>query len=423
LKKRFKIPEPEVLRSNIAGWFRERIDLGPVLALAAKKTVPVFRHSWIYMLGGAALFLFGLQVASGALLMLYYQPSEATAYESVQKIVAEVPFGRVVRSVHVCGANFFIAVVGLHLLVKLFTRAYRKPREITWISGMLLLFASLGLGFSGYLLPWNELSYFATSAGTAIAGTLPGDWVEHFLRGGQEVTGDTLTRFYAAHVMFLPLVLGLLLAVHLGMIQSQGMSLPPAMDEKKVRDAMPFFSEFLLIELCIWLLLFGTIVTLATLLPAEVGVKADPLQDTPEDIKPEWYFLFMFQTLKHVPEKVGVLLFAVAAAFLLFVPFLDRKAMREEKSPGFTAVFVLLVVYAAVFQIWALLPEICAVVSQIWTWVQGAPAEAASADGNIAASVVSLAFVWGVIGFLVFYLCQLLKENTRIRRMYYTSND
>ena len=131
------------------------------------------------MLGGAALFLFGLQVLSGALLMLYYQPSETTAYESIERIVAEVPFGRVVRSVHVCGANFFIAVVGLHFLVKLFTRAYRKPREITWVSGVLLLFAALGFGFSGYLLPWNELSYFATNAGTAIAGTLPGDWVVH----------------------------------------------------------------------------------------------------------------------------------------------------------------------------------------------------------------------------------------------------
>lgn len=413
MKRRFKIPEPDVFRSNIAGWFRERIDLGPVLALAAKKTVPVFRHSWIYMLGGAALFLFVLQVASGALLMLYYQPSEATAYESVQRIVDEVPFGRVVRSVHVLGANFFIAVVGLHFLVKLFAKAYRKPREITWLSGMLLLFASLGLGFSGYLLPWNELSYFATSAGTAIAGSLPGEWVEHFLRGGQEVTGDTLTRFYAAHVMFLPLALGLLLAVHLGMIQSQGMSLPLAMAKEKVRDAMPFFSEFLLIELCVWLLLFGAIVTLATLLPAEIGVKADPLQDTPADIKPEWYFLFMFQTLKQVPEKIGVALFAVAAAFLIFVPFLDRKAMREEKSPGFTTVFTLLVVYAVVFQIWALAAP----------GADHAPAETASVDANVAASVVSLAFVWVVIGFLVFYLRQLFKENRRIRQLYDTSNE
>ncbi|NQT14355.1 MAG: cytochrome bc complex cytochrome b subunit, partial [Planctomycetes bacterium] len=322
MRKRFKIPSPEVIRSDVVRWFRERIDLQPVFALAAKKTVPVHRHRWIYFLGGAALFLFGLQVASGALLMLYYQPTEADAHQSVERIMSEVPLGAVVRSVHVWGADFFIAVVVLHFLVKLFTRAYRRPRELTWISGMLLLFLALGLGFSGYLLPWTELSYYATLVGTQIPGTAPlvGDWIVHFLRGGQFVTGDTITRFFAAHVMLLPLGCGLLLAVHLGLIQGQGMSLPLGMTKKKVRDAMPFFSEFLLIESCVWLVLLGTIVTLATFLPAEMGVRADPLQAAPRGIKPEWYFLFMFQTLKHVPETAGVLLFSLAAAFLVLVP-------------------------------------------------------------------------------------------------------
>ncbi len=409
MKKRFRIPSPELLRANVVGWFRERIDIGPVVSLAAKKTVPVHRHGWIYLLGGTAMFLFGLQVASGALLMLYYQPTEDGAHRSVQRIMTEVPLGSVVRSVHAWGANLLIAAVGLHFLVKLFSRAYRRPREMTWLSGMLLLFLTLGFGFSGYLLPWNELSFYATRAGTEIPATLPvvGDLIRNFLRGGEFVTGHTLTRFYAAHVMFLPLLSGALLAVHLVLTQVQGMSLPLGTGKETVRDSRPFFSEFVLIELCIWLLLFGAIVTLATLLPAEVGVEADRLEDPAEEIRPEWYFLFMFQTLKFVPEAVGVPLFGLAALFLLLVPFVDRRAMRQQKSPRLTVVFLLLVAYAVGFEIWAMA-----------TGGGEASGSAAAEEVGVAGDLVSLALFWAVIGFLVFFLRQLLKENARIRRLY-----
>ena len=410
MTKRLRIADPEAVRAKVIEWFRERIDLGPVASFAAKKTVPVHRHAWIYTLGGAALFLLGLQVAGGALLMLYYQPGEASSHESIMKIMTEVPAGGLVRSVHVWGAHFFVAVVVLHFLVKLFTRAYRRPRELTWISGMVLLFLALGFGFSGYLLPWNELSYFATLVGTQIPGTIPvvGDWVVHFLRGGAYVTDDTLTRFFAAHVMLLPLALVPFLVMHLALIQAQGMSLPLGMSKEKAKGERPFLSEFLLIDGCVWLLAFGVIVTLAVLVPAEVGTKADLLGQAPKGIKPEWYFLFMFQTLKHVPEAAGVLFFALGALFLTVVPFLDRKAMREEKSPGFTAVFVLLAVYAVVFQIWAAATP----------GVDHASADPASESPSIGGSLFMLALLWMVIGFLVFYLRQLLQENTRLRVLY-----
>ena len=435
MKKRFRIADPEVIRATVVEWFRERIDLGPVVSFMAKKTVPVHRHDWIYTLGGAALFLLGLQVASGALLMLYYQPGEGSSHESVLKIMTEVPSGGLVRSMHVWGANFFVAVVVLHFLVKLFARAYRRPRELTWISGMLLLFLTLALGFSGYLLPWNELSYFATLVGTQIPGTIPvvGDWIVHLLRGGAYVTDDTLTRFFAAHVMLLPLALAPFLAVHLGLIQAQGMSLPLGMSKKNIKGERPFFSEFLLIDGCVWILAFGLIVTLATLLPAEVGVKADPAVAAPEGIKPEWYFLFMFQTLKlaepetlyyvfdlvglRVPDALridaellkllSVLFFAVMALFFVLLPFLDRRANREEKSPRFTRFFVAVMVYATAFHIWAM---------------AGPGGESESGEAlpgpELAGSLLTLALMWIVIGFLVFYLRQLLKENRRIRELY-----
>ncbi len=216
---------------------------------------------------------------------------------------------------------------------------------------------ALAFGFSGYLLPWNELSYYATLVGTQIPGTVPvvGDSIVHFLRGGDQVTGDTITRFYAVHVMFLPLLIGVVTLVHVALIQMQGMSLPLGMSESDVRDQRPFFAEFLLIDACLWLILLGVIVTLAGLLPAEMGIKADPLKAAPQGIKPEWYFLFMFQTLKHVPETLGVLLFAVLGLFLVLLPLLDRPSSRGQKSSVLSWAFVALLAYAAIFEILAVL--------------------------------------------------------------------
>ena len=155
--------------------------------------------------------------------------------------------------------NLFIAVAGLHFLSVLFTRAYRRPRELTWVSGMAMLLLALGFGFSGYLLPWNELAYYATLVGTKIPAVLPGigDLVVHLLRGGEQVTGDTITRFFAAHVMILPVCFGLILLGHLILIQVQGMSLPLGLARHQVKDQRPFFSEFLLVDACVVVIAAG----------------------------------------------------------------------------------------------------------------------------------------------------------------------
>jgi cytochrome b6 len=356
------------------------------------------------------VFLFALQAATGFLLMFYYQPTEAAAHESVQRIMDEIPYGWLVRSMHVWGASLLMVVVGLHLLTVLFAAAYRRPRELVWISGVLMLFVVMGSAFSGYLLPWNELSYYATRVGTQIPGKVPGlgPWLVHFLRGGDQLTGATITRFFAAHVMLAPLSLVFLLWIHVFLSRVRGVGLPIGITSRDVLDRRPFFSEFLLIDACLWLVLFGTIVTLAVLRPAETGVKADPLQPAPEGIRPEWYFWFMFQTLKQLPETLGLLLFALTAALLVFLPFLDRGTSETRRSRGWTAVFVLWLAYVAVFQILAMIvpgPE----------HPHGPPAGAASGSAR---ALVSLGVLWCVIGFLVFYLRQLLRENTRIRALY-----
>ena len=152
------------------------------------------------------LFLFMVQVSTGILLLLYYRPSAEEAFESVQFLMAEVQFGWLIRSIHAWAANLMIFTLFVHLFSVLLLKAYRPPREVTWFSGVALLGLAMGFGFTGYLLPWNELAYFATKVGTEITGAVPvvGPFLGRLLRGGDDVTGATLTRFYGIHVAILP---------------------------------------------------------------------------------------------------------------------------------------------------------------------------------------------------------------------------
>ena len=175
-------------------WLDERLDLGDLRRFIAEKGVPLHTQEVWYYLGGLTLFLLAVQLFTGILLLLYYRPSAAEAYESVQFIVTKVQFGWLIRNVHSWAANLLIAVAFAHLFSVVLLKSYRKPRELTWLSGILLLFLMLGFGFSGYLLPWNELSFFATKVGTGSAGAVPlvGHFMLRLLRGGDDVTGATL---------------------------------------------------------------------------------------------------------------------------------------------------------------------------------------------------------------------------------------
>src|SRR6516165_3829047 len=220
--------------SSVRAWFGERFDLDGIKALAQKKKVPVHRYSLWYFLGGMTLFLFGIQVLTGALLLLYYRPGADEAFESVQFIMTQVQFGWLIRSVHSWSANLLVFMAFAHMFSVLFLKSYRRPRELTWISGVLLLFLMLGFGLSGYLLPWNELAFFATKVGTGIAGAVPvvGHFSLRLLRGGDDVTGATLSRFYGLHVAILPALTTALVALHLLFVQRQGMSVPRGVERR-----------------------------------------------------------------------------------------------------------------------------------------------------------------------------------------------
>src|SRR5436189_464479 len=240
-----------LLRQTIA-WLDERVDLSGLRHFIAEKGVPIHAQKVWYYLGGMTLFLFGVQIFTGILLLLYYRPSAAEAYESVQFIVTQVKFGWLIRNIHSWSANLLIALAFAHFFSVFFLKSYRKPRELTWVSGILLLYLMLGFGFSGYLLPWNELSFFATKVGTGIAGAVPvvGHFTLRLLRGGDDVTGATLSRFYGLHVAILPAMTTALVGLHLLFVQRQGMSVPLKIEQRVKAgmplEQMPFFPNYIL---------------------------------------------------------------------------------------------------------------------------------------------------------------------------------
>lgn len=350
------------LSYRMAIWLRERYDISGLEYFIKEKEVPVHRHSLWYYFGGITLFFFMIQVVTGILLLLYYRPTAEAAFESVQFIMTEVRFGWLIRSIHSWSANLMIAAAFIHMFSVFFLKAYRKPRELTWVSGALLLFLALGFGFSGYLLPWNELAFFATKVGTEIVALVPliGKFLLKFLRGGEDVTGATLTRFFGFHVAVLPMITTVFLLFHLLVVQKQGMSVPLSVEKNpRPKKTMPFFPNFLLRDLLGWVLALGALAAVAAIFPWELGVKADPFVPAPVGIKPEWYFVFMFQTLKFIPAKIlfidgevlGVLGFAVIGFLFLIVPFVDRKASLGQTSKLFTLIGLFALTYIIIMTI------------------------------------------------------------------------
>jgi cytochrome b6 len=345
------------LIQKIYSYVDSRFKLSDLLQFANKKKVPEHKHSFWYYFGGICLFLFFLQILTGVLLLLYYTPSVDSAHESIQYIMSQVKFGWLIRSIHSWTANILIGAIFIHMFSSFFLKAYRSPRELTWISGFFLLLIFMAFGFSGYLLPWNELSFFATRVGTDIAGSLPviGKSIKNFILGGPEVAGATLSRFFWLHVAILPLLTVIVLGIHIYLVQVLGMSVPISLSKKEVKE-IPFFPHFLLKDSLGWILILALIGVLCVFFPWELGQKADPFAVTPLGIKPEWYFTFMFTTLKIIPshilfiegEILAIFGFMIGALFWMLVPALDRNAARGKKSPVFSLIGLFALLYIVI---------------------------------------------------------------------------
>ena len=323
-------------------WFDERLHLAPlweVLQENLRKPSP--RHvNWLFTMGSALLLLLGVQLLTGVLLMVYYTASGREAFASVAAIMYEVPLGGLTRSAHNWGSHLIVIMALLHMFRVFFYGGYKKPRELTWIIGVGLLAVILGFGFTGYLLPWDQVAYWGTVVATEAPASIPvvGPITREFMIGGNEVADATLGRFYVVHVFLLPLALMGMVGLHLFLIRYQGISSlrrtdePEPTPEQNLADGgEPFFPHHLLKDSATMYVTLGVLVSLALLYPAHIGTPADPLS-TPAGSKPELYFLPAYQLLKYVPEVVGVNMPPLLLLILVLLPLAIDTS--PERHPG-----------------------------------------------------------------------------------------
>jgi len=219
------------MTTRVGNWLDERVGWRGIWQAIFLRKIP--KVNWFFTLGSASLFVAVTQVITGILLTLYYVPTPDHAYDSVQYITTQVAGGWFIRGLHHWGASAMVVLVFLHMLRVIFYGAYKFPREITWLTGVVLLIVVIAFGFTGYLLPWDQKAFWATTVGTRIAGTPPliGDWILTVVRGGQELSALTLARFFGVHVWVLPTALIALILIHLYLVIRLGISAIPSREE------------------------------------------------------------------------------------------------------------------------------------------------------------------------------------------------
>jgi ubiquinol-cytochrome c reductase cytochrome b subunit len=334
-------------------WIDERLNILPIWHWFLDRKVPG-GIGWFHVFGSATLFLLALQFATGIFLTVYYEPSTEHAYQSIQFITGQVPFGKFVAGVHLWSASILVVVIGVHMLRTFAYGAYKYPREATWITGVVLLFLVLAFAFTGYLLPYDQKAYWATVVGTNIAGAAPivGELALRLLRGGLAIGPLTLQRFYAFHIWLLPAALAAFVAAHLFMVLRQGIAAPPrrrpidlgadaaTLPRREVYEreyAMekqvghPFYVSILK-DAIFALLLFLAVAVLAVAIGTPLEPPADPNATTYVP-RPEWYFLDFFQLLWYLRgqwEPIWIFLSVLGVVLaLLLLPFYDRSPERH----------------------------------------------------------------------------------------------
>jgi ubiquinol-cytochrome c reductase cytochrome b subunit len=377
------IPPRRHPHASVYGWFQDRLNIEVLWQALFIRKIP-FGVNLLYTLGFVSLALFAVQVLTGTVLALYYSPSPDHAYDSIEYLITQVPFGQVIRGIHHWGASAMVVVVLLHLLVTFGMGAYKYPREVTWWVGIALFAITFAFGFTGYLLPWDEKAYWATTVGTNMAGTVPviGGFMLGVLRGGSQLGALTLTRFFAFHVLVLPLALMMLVGVHLFLVVWQGVSVPPGLwdravarfrgpkaspkapeseleyhavyNEFKVRGRR-FFPDLIVEDAIISTVAILIVVAFAVLFGTPLEGQADPTNTTYVP-RPEWYFLFLFELLKYFPgalEWVGVVVLpGLFFVFLFLLPFLDRGPRRSPRYRPISTAVGALSVLAVGFLTW-----------------------------------------------------------------------
>ena len=338
------------MASRLYQWLDSRLNLKAVEHSLLDESIPG-GASWIYVFGSATLFLFVLQAITGMFLAIYYAPTPDHAYDSVQFIENQVTFGWFVRGLHHWGASGMVIAVGLHMLQVFLYGAFKPPREMMWMVGVVLFLLVMGFAFTGYLLPWDQTAYWATQVGINMMGTVPfvGDFLVKVMRGGETLGALTLSRFFAVHVLFLPAVIVMGIMLHLFILRRVGPAGP--WDEQKGKaSSEPFYPRQVYMDAVVMLGIFAMLAVLAVLVPFPLADKANP-SDTSFVPVPEWYFLFYYELLKHVHGPMEPLatwvLPGLAVLVMLLWPFLDwKKTVRAPASrPVGMALAVLFLVF------------------------------------------------------------------------------
>jgi len=318
--------------SKFYAWLDSRLRLKPVEKTLLDEPIPG-GASWIYVFGSATLFVFLLQAITGMFLAVYYAPTPDHAYDSIQFIERDVLFGAFVRGLHHWGASAMVVAIGLHMLQTFLYGAYKPPREVMWMIGVMLFLLVMAFAFTGYLLPWDQTAYWATQVGVNMAGTIPfvGDFLVKVLRGGESLGALTLSRFFAVHVLFLPSLLIGLIALHLFVLRRVGPA-GPWTDRRASLGSETFYPRQVYMDAVVMLGVFLVLSALAIAVPFPLTDKANPA-DTSFVPVPEWYFLFYYELLKYVhgplePLATWVLPLLVIL-IMLFWPFIDRNPARN----------------------------------------------------------------------------------------------
>jgi ubiquinol-cytochrome c reductase cytochrome b subunit len=329
-------------------WLENRVGLKTAVNEFLNKPLPA-KVGWPHVFGSMLLALFGLQFLSGILLSFVYAPSPLSAYPSIQYLMQEMQAGLWLRGVHYWGASVIIVVLGLHLIRTFLYAAYKKPRELTWIAGVLLFLLALAFAQTGFLLPWDQKSYWGTSVTIQIIQSIPlvGYAMATFLKGGSTIGALTLSRFYGIHVIVLPLLTTLFLLFHLLLIRKYGITAPWSRIGEEPDGQTPFYPYQMAKDSTAMLFILTIVLLLAWWLPAPFGSAADPTDNTFVP-RPEWYFLFLFQMLRYFEGKwevVGTFLIpALAVTLLIVLPFVDRNPERRLIKRPIAILSVILVV-------------------------------------------------------------------------------
>jgi quinol-cytochrome oxidoreductase complex cytochrome b subunit len=330
----------------------KRLHLTPLVRHALDEPIPG-GASWIYVFGSVVLFTFGLQLVTGMFLILYYVPTPDHAYDSIQFIETGVAFGSFIRGLHHWGASVMIVAIGLHMLQTFLYGAYRPPREVLWNVGVVLFILVLTFAFTGYLLPWDQKAYWATSVGINMVGTIPliGGYLVRILRGGEDVGALTLSRFFAVHILFLPWLTAALIGLHIFILRRVGPAGPWDKERQKVHRE-PFFPRQVFMDAVAMFFTFCLVSAMAIWLPFPLADKANPA-DTSFVPVPEWYFLFYYQLLKYFEgpfQPIATIVLPLLFFALLFLlpyiePGRDRDPSRRPTLMVTGGIFMILVFF------------------------------------------------------------------------------